>query len=103
LLGLSAITETLQRLVDESHPTIEIANEWLLGLRLDTSGLSALWVFIPSGMELLLDTSKCWPFTDTPRYFDSVLKIKVDKVIQRIYRIVGHTPFTNTWTAKWVD
>lgn len=101
LLGLCAVTETLQRLVDEDHSTIEIADEWVLGLFIDKE--MALHKFIPLGMELMLDTGKCWPITDTPRYFDAILKIRVDKVIKRVYRIIGHTPLTNTWTARWPD
>lgn len=100
LLGLCAVTETLQKLVDEDHPQIEIADKWLYGFQFLDSGLNK---FIPPGMQLLLDLNKCWPNTDTPRYFDAVLKIRVDKVIKRIYRIAGHTPLTNTWIAQWPD
>jgi hypothetical protein len=101
LLGLRAVTETLQRLVDEDHPEIEIAAEWLYGLFIDKE--MALYKFIPPDMQLMLDLHGCWSITDTPRYFDAILKIRVDKVIKRVYRIVGHIPLTNTWTARWPD
>lgn len=88
--------------MDEQHPRIEISGGWLFSLQTPHHDMRCD-CYIPPGMQVMLDLTKCWPLTDIPRYFDAVFNIRVNKVIKRIYVITGHMPKSDTWVAQWPD
>jgi hypothetical protein len=87
------MTHTLQQLVDESHPKIEISDEWFYCLP-----LGRLEQYVPADMQILLDEHDV-----CLKHYEGMLKIRVNKVIKRVYIITERNFCRNTWVAKWPD